>query len=131
MNGRVLVFGTFDNLHPGHLFFLKQAKREGNFLFVSVARDEHVEILKNKKTKANEQQRLKAVQALDFVDHAELSDKELGSFELIKKFDPEIIAIGFDQNDLENAIKIWIEKNKQTVKFKKISVTLCRLKELG
>ena len=30
---KVLVFGTFDRLHPGHLYFLKNAKNMANCLW--------------------------------------------------------------------------------------------------
>ena len=41
---RIMVFGTFDGLHKGHLNFFKQAKNfaENSFLIVSVARDKNV-----------------------------------------------------------------------------------------
>ena len=43
---KVLVFGTFDIIHPGHVFFLNQAKKLGDFLCVVVSRDETVNELK-------------------------------------------------------------------------------------
>lgn len=120
MRGRVLVFGTFDELHPGHIFFLEQAKRKGETLFVSVARDEHVFELKNKKPKQNEKKRLEAVRQISFVDNADLSDRKLGSFDLITRFNPEIIALGFDQNDLEKTIRTWLKKQTFKIQIKKI-----------
>jgi len=33
---KVMCFGAFDGLHPGHLDFFRQAKRYGDFLIVSV-----------------------------------------------------------------------------------------------
>lgn len=36
---RVMVFGVFDGLHPGHRAFLRQARKKGDKLIVVVARD--------------------------------------------------------------------------------------------
>ncbi len=41
-----MVFGTFDRLHPGHVFFLKKARELGDYLIVVIARSETVEMLK-------------------------------------------------------------------------------------
>ncbi|HLC71304.1 MAG TPA: adenylyltransferase/cytidyltransferase family protein, partial [Candidatus Nanoarchaeia archaeon] len=35
----VMCFGTFDILHPGHLHYLQQAKKYGDYLMVVIARD--------------------------------------------------------------------------------------------
>ena len=39
---KVIVFGTFDILHQGHLDFFRQAKQYGDYLIVAVAHDENV-----------------------------------------------------------------------------------------
>jgi FAD synthetase len=114
---RVLVFGTFDGLDSGHLFFLKNAEREGDELFVSVARDVQVKDLKNKFTKLKQQDRLEAIRTLQFVKQAELSDEKLGSFDVINKLKPDVIALGFDQIELEKSLKSWMLKNKNSVQI--------------
>ena len=39
---RVLIFGTFDGIHEGHLNLFKQAKKYGDYLIVVVGRDENI-----------------------------------------------------------------------------------------
>ncbi|MCJ7794379.1 MAG: adenylyltransferase/cytidyltransferase family protein, partial [Methanoregulaceae archaeon] len=39
---RVVATGTFDLLHPGHLYYLEQSKKLGDELFVIVARNTNV-----------------------------------------------------------------------------------------
>lgn len=39
---KVMTFGTFDVFHPGHLYYLREAKKLGNYLVTVVARDETV-----------------------------------------------------------------------------------------
>jgi len=36
---RVMATGVFDLLHPGHLYFLTEARKHGDELIVVVARD--------------------------------------------------------------------------------------------
>ncbi|MCD4694128.1 adenylyltransferase/cytidyltransferase family protein, partial [bacterium] len=45
---KVMCFGTFDNLHLGHLFYLKEAKKFGDYLVVVIARDNNVKKIKGR-----------------------------------------------------------------------------------
>lgn len=95
---KVLVFGTFDLLHPGHLSFLRQARELGHKLYVVVARDKNAEKLKGRKPIQNEQIRLRAVSKLPFITQALLGQIELNHrYRLVKEINPDIIALGYDQ----------------------------------
>jgi FAD synthetase len=91
---RVVATGTFDILHPGHLFYLEESRKLGDELFVIVARDANV------KHKPHpiipEDQRLAMVAALKPVDHAMLGDQS-DMFLPIEKIHPDVITIGFNQ----------------------------------
>ena len=93
---KVLVFGTFDLLHQGHIDFLKQASGLGNELTVVVARDENVHLIKNRWPKWIEQVRLDKVRELKIVDKALLGNKHL-TYDLVTEINPEVIGIGYDQ----------------------------------
>jgi len=58
---KVLVFGTFDILHKGHLNFFKQAREHGDYLIAVVARDRTVKEIKGKPPIESEKERLKNV----------------------------------------------------------------------
>ncbi len=91
---RILATGTFDILHPGHIYFLTQARALGDELFVIVARDSN--ITHKPKPVVPEEQRLEMVNALGIVDKALLgSEKDM--FEPLKQIRPDIIALGYDQ----------------------------------
>jgi len=91
---RILATGTFDLLHPGHIYFLTQARALGDELFVIVARDSNV--THKPKPIVPEEQRLEMVSALGIVDKALLgSEKDM--FEPLKHIRPDIIALGYDQ----------------------------------
>lgn len=101
---RVLVFGVFDFLHPGHISFLKQAKRFGDELIVVVARDRTVVRLKKKKPFFGEQKRLRDVRKLTTVTRSVLGDTREGTYTVLEKWQPHIVCIGYDQKELEKSI---------------------------
>lgn len=117
---RILVFGTFDGLDKGHEFFLRRAKHFGDNLYVSVARDEHVQKLKQKSTLNNEATRLNAIKNLAFITDATLSDKTLGLYGVIKTTEPDMIILGFDQSELEKDIVRWLKSENLYIPIKRM-----------
>ena len=95
-----MVFGVFDRLHPGHRAFLRQTKKYGGDLMVVVARDHATIKLKRKWPQENEKARLQSVARLKIVSRAVLGDKRQGSYDVIKKYKPNVICFGYDQQRL-------------------------------
>ena len=94
----VLAFGTFDKFHPGHEFFLCEAKKHGDRLVVVIARDHNVEQIKGKLPHHSEQERLKMVQEFHVVDEAQLGLEDFSrKEEVIKQIQPDVICLGYDQ----------------------------------
>ncbi len=93
----VLVFGTFDLLHPGHKYFLKQAKKLGNFLIVVVAREQTVKKIKGFKPTQTERERKNNLKKNNYVDRVVMGNLK-NPYYIIKKIKPDIIALGYDQN---------------------------------
>jgi FAD synthetase len=113
---RVLVFGTFDGLHPGHVNFFGQAKKLGDQLIAVVARDATVNVVKGHFPKRSELLRLKAVKQCKLVDEAVLGN--LGDpYEIIKKIRPDIIALGYDQTSFITALPEYIKKENLNVEI--------------
>ena len=98
-----MAFGTFDILHPGHINFLKQAKKYGR-LIVVIARDKTVKQVKGRLPRYSEKQRLKAVLSLNLADNAVLGSL-IDKYAAIKKYKPDIIALGYDQNHFIDGLK--------------------------
>lgn len=97
-NKRVLVFGTFDYLHPGHLFLLNEAVKQGDDLFVVVARDNNVKRIKGIQPTHNEQERVAAIQELDYVTDVRLGYEEWGMhLQVLEDIEPDVIVLGYDQ----------------------------------
>jgi len=99
---RVVATGTFDILHPGHLYYLEESRKLGDELYVIVARDANV---KHKpKPIIPEDQRLRMVAALKPVDHAVPGDLH-DMFRPIAEIRPDIITLGFNQHFDEERLR--------------------------
>ena len=110
--GKVMVFGVFDRLHPGHVSFLKQAAAHGEELIVVVARDASVRELKNKTPHHNEAERMQAVRKIFGVSIAILGDEKLGSYAVIQTHKPNVICLGYDQHGLAEDIQKQMQKGE-------------------
>ncbi|MDB4978891.1 MAG: cytidyltransferase [Candidatus Peribacteria bacterium] len=91
----VLVFGTFDHLHPGHLFLLNEAAKRGD-LYVVVARDANVERFKGKKSDQPEDERVAAIQS-KFPSATVLLGDADDFLAPVRSVKPDLILLGYDQ----------------------------------
>jgi FAD synthetase len=119
----VLASGVFDLLHLGHVRFLEDAKRAGGKnakLIVIVARDSTVEKTKGRKPIMSEDQRCALVESLKVVDEAVLGYENMDIGEAIEEVEPDVIAFGYDQADMEKEVKAYISEHKLPVEVIRI-----------
>ncbi len=93
-----MATGTFDLIHPGHGYYLKESKKlggEDSRLVVVIARDATVRA-KKRVPIVPEKQRQEVVAMLKPVDSAYLGS-EIDMFEIVEELNPDIISIGPDQ----------------------------------
>lgn len=93
---RVLAAGTFDLLHPGHIYFLNRAHELG-LLYVIVSRDASVVKSKGRPPIMSEQDRLTVVSSLKPVYRAVLGDAE-DYLKPVVEIRPDVILLGPDQS---------------------------------
>ncbi|HJK10801.1 MAG TPA: FAD synthase [Methanocorpusculum sp.] len=98
---KIVATGTFDILHPGHLFYLEESRKLGDELWVIVARERNV--VHKPRPIVPEEQRLKMISGLRCVDHAILGDLE-DMFRPIADIDPEVVTLGFNQKFSEEKL---------------------------
>jgi cytidyltransferase-like protein len=101
----IMVFGVFDGFHEGHRYFLNKARIKDGYLIVVVARDEYVERKKNRLPCQLLKERMKVIKEQGIADEVCSADSEDNSWNIIKEKTPDIIALGYDQNELEQSIK--------------------------
>ena len=111
-----MATGVFDLLHPGHVAFLREARRLGDELVVVVARDSTAKRFKHTPI-TPEAQRVEMVAALKPVDRAILGN-EGDIFEILDEVRPDVIALGYDQ--VHNEEKILEECRKRRLARTKV-----------
>jgi FAD synthetase len=119
----VLASGVFDLLHLGHVKFLEEAKKAGGKdaeLLVIIARDSTVEKNKGRKPIMPENQRRALVESLKVVDEAVLGFEEFDIGDVIERIKPDVIALGYDQADMEKRVQEYVDKHKLNVKVVRI-----------
>jgi len=115
----VMVFGVFDLLHPGHINFLEQAKKLGDKLIVSVARDKNAQKIKKYPPVFNEKERVKDLRALGVVDRVVLGGKGDPWPHIIRE-NPQIIVLGYDQNEYVGNLRAEILSRGLDIKIKRL-----------
>ncbi len=108
-NKKVFIFGVFDGLHDGHRFFIEESSKLGKELIISVARDEYVRKYKNKEPKNSLLVRIEEIQKNYPLTKVIEGDIEIESWQGLEMEKPDIVALGYDQNELKKALenKSW------------------------
>lgn len=93
----VIVNGTFDILHPGHIALLNTARSYGDWLVVAIDTDRRVKELKGEGRPINNQNiRRIMLQSLKSVDIVEFFDSKEELIDLIKRYKPDVMVKGSD-----------------------------------
>ncbi len=114
---QVMIFGAFDIIHPGHLYFIKQAAKLGQVTAV-VARDKTIAKVKGKNPYFTEQQRKEKLQKLKIL-HQVILGSENDPYAVIKKVKPDIILLGPDQKIFVDKLELNIKKLGLKTKIKR------------
>ena len=93
---RVLVFGVFDLLHPGHVAFLRDAAKHGSELIVVITPDARVKAEKGRTPFFTARERATMVASIKDVSSAVIGDRGT-TWTTVKRLRPDVICIGHDQ----------------------------------
>ena len=93
----VMVNGTFDVLHPGHVAMLNTARSYGDHLIVAIDTDRRVKELKGEQRPINNQiDRRIMLSALKAVDIVEFFDSTEELITLMERYQPDVYVKGSD-----------------------------------
>jgi glycerol-3-phosphate cytidylyltransferase len=93
---RVITFGTFDVFHVGHINILERAKELGSFLIVGVSSDMLNYNKKGRYPVYSENDRLKIIKSLRFVDDVFVEESLELKRQYVKDHRADILVMGDD-----------------------------------
>lgn len=114
-----LVFGTFDILHPGHLYFLKKAKQHGDTLAAVIALDETVKQVKGHAPLNNQKRRMENLMKTGLLDSVVLGNPG-DKHKVVEDIKPDVICLGYDQ-------KFFTENLKESLAKRGIKAKIVRI----
>jgi len=136
---KVLIFGTFDLLHAGHIEFIKKAKEMGDYLIVILNSDKSIEKRKGRKPIFIYSERKKILSAIKFIDEiiAGPNKETLDSINnLIQRIVPDVIVLSSKQKvnkrEIDDLKKRGIFPKIRIIKAtKKYKYSSSKIKELA
>ena len=92
----MLTNGVFDLLHPGHVRYLQEARREGDALIVAVNSDRSVRAIKGPTRPLNpDHERAEVLAALECVDGVVIFDED-NPQTIVSRLQPDVLVKGAD-----------------------------------
>ncbi len=93
---KILIAGTFDLIHPGHIFFINEAAKLGD-VYVIVATDKNRELYSGVRPIISEDQRLEVINNIKNIKEARLGRSDNDTLKTVEEINPDIILLGPDQ----------------------------------
>ena len=93
---RIITFGTFDVLHIGHVNILERARALGDYLIVGVSSDELNLKKKGRRPIYSQEDRLKIIGSLRFVDRVFTEESLEQKAEYILEHQADVLVMGDD-----------------------------------
>ncbi len=116
---KVLVAGSFEILHPGHIYLFEKAWELGR-VYVIVSRDSNFEKFKGRKPAIPDRYRVEVVRSVRYVHEAVLGD-EKDYLKPVLEISPDIVLLGPDQ---------WPDKEKLEDELRKRGLEKTRVLRL-
>jgi D-beta-D-heptose 7-phosphate kinase/D-beta-D-heptose 1-phosphate adenosyltransferase len=114
---KIVVNGTFDVIHPGHLALLNYAKSLGDFLIVAIDSDDRVRQLKGINRPINNQEERKLLlENLRSVDQVEVFNSNAELISIIKQCDTMVKGSDYRGRSVigeANCHVIYFERNNE------------------
>lgn len=92
----VLTFWSFDVIHPGHKYYLTEARKYGEELITIVARDENIERIKWQKTHNSTNKRVEDIKKL-WISNSVIAGSIKNPMNCLWEYTPDSICLWYDQ----------------------------------
>ncbi|MFX1393241.1 MAG: adenylyltransferase/cytidyltransferase family protein [Promethearchaeota archaeon] len=122
MRKKILIAGTFDILHPGHIFLINEAAKLGD-VYIIVSTDKNRELYSGEAPIIPEEQRLEIMKSIKNVKAAKLGRHDNDTLKTVEELNPDIILLGPDQKfsveKLQNALKMKGMNHIEVIRLEK------------
>ena len=116
----MLIAGTFDLLHPGHIYLVNEAAKMGD-VYVIVATDQNRKLYSGESPIIPENQRLEVIMSVKNVKEARLGRSDNDTLKTVEEINPDIILLGPDQKyDQETLKQGLVEKGLNNIIVKRL-----------
>ncbi len=116
----MLIAGTFDLLHPGHIYLVNEAAKMGE-VYVIVATDQNRKLYSGESPIIPENQRLEVMMSVKNVKEARLGRSDNDTLKTVEEINPDIILLGPDQKyDQETLKQGLVEKGLNNIIVKRL-----------
>ncbi len=113
-----MIFGVFDGLHDGHKFFIDKVNSISKALYIALTPTQIVKDLKGKPSLYSIKERIILLQK-QYPNAIVLEgDAIQGEWKYIKKYNPDMIVCGYDQDKLYEAL----DKIKDVYNFNLVKI---------
>jgi FAD synthetase len=101
---KVLIAGTFDLIHPGHIYLINEASKLGD-VYVVVATDKNRELYSGEAPIVPEDQRLAVMRSIKNVKDAKLGRHDNDTLKTVEEINPDIVLLGPNQKYSSETLK--------------------------
>ena len=113
-NIKTITFGTFDIVHPGHIYYLSEAKKYGDILTTIIATDENVEKFKSCPPKFWLRQRIIDIQNTHIPDTV-IAGSNASPLSWIEEHNPDVVCIWYDQTGFLDTLNTYISERSSNI----------------
>jgi len=117
---KVLIAGTFDLIHLGHIYLINEAAKLGD-VYVIVATDKNRELYSGEAPIIPEDQRLAVIKSIKNVKDAKLGRHDNDTLKTVEEIGPDIVLLGPNQKySIETLKKGLIDIGLNNVEVKRL-----------
>ncbi len=125
---KVLIAGTFDLIHLGHIYLINEAAKLGD-VYVIVATDKNRELYSGEAPIVPEEQRLAIIKSIKNVKDAKLGRHDNDTLKTVEEIKPDIVLLGPNQKySIETLKKGLIDIGLNKVEVKRLETYFERYK---
>jgi len=116
----VLTFWAFDIAHKWHKYYLSEAKKYGDILITIIGTDANIKKIKGFFPENSQKKRLSEIKKFKISDKVEIWSNK-NPMEVIEKYSPKYICIGYDQKWFVEMMRNYISKKNISLEIITIS----------